>query len=295
MKMKSPTLSEFDLNEIQNLAKSKRQELGFIGRTPIANDIDIILEKLKIKLLKYPVYSGTENRLAFSAAIIFSKENGDEYTFLGLNTADYYDKQVFAIAHELYHFYTRTGIHLSRVDTEHNMIETRANRFAAEFLLPETEILNIIIDDFKKSSLLDISDKVLFRFIAKIHCDWWLPYRSIVKRLLEIGSISNEQYNRLYAIHERNIESDYYKTGLALNKNVFTMLNSISNEIGTNPPDIEVIIRNFENNLIDEESFNDLLNMFGKNPDDFGYKINVIESELDEFSDLFTLVDSDED
>ena len=82
MKMKSPTLSEFDLNEIRNLAKSKRQELGFIGRTPIANDIDIILEKLKIKLLKYPVYSGTENRLAFSAAIIFSKENGDEYTFL---------------------------------------------------------------------------------------------------------------------------------------------------------------------------------------------------------------------
>ena len=32
------------------------------------------------------------------------------------------------------------------------------------------------------------------------HCTWWLPYRSLVKRLWEIKTITKIQYQALYAV-----------------------------------------------------------------------------------------------
>ena len=92
-------------------------------------------------------------------------------------------------------------------------------------LLPEVALEGIILDEFKTSSLKNISIKTLFRFIARLQCTWWLPYLSIAK-------------------------------------------------------DIEVIIRNFEDSLIDEDKFFDTLNLFNKSPDDFGYQITVSDEDL---------------
>lgn len=284
----SITLNEVQIEEIRKLASDKRQSLNIASEVPIAKDIFTILEQLDIILLEYPINSEGDSP-AFSAAIMYSEENGKEFVFIGLNTADYFDKQVFAIAHELYHYYSKTGSHLSRLnDVENNLVEAKANRFAAEFLFPEVALKSIAIEEFKTSKLENIPEKTLLRFIVRLQCTWWLPYRSIVKRLSEIGAISEEQYHKLYDINERDLNSEYGKMGLAFNKEVYNKLNKKTNKIGTSAKDIEIIIRNFEDNLIDEDKFAETLNLFGKSPDDFGYKITVSDEDLDEFDAFFS-------
>ncbi|MDD2402888.1 MAG: ImmA/IrrE family metallo-endopeptidase [Clostridia bacterium] len=289
------TLNEIGLNNIRKLAEDKRRTLGFVGETPIANDIFTILDNMNILLLEYPIKSGDE-KSAFSAAIMYSTEGDQELVFIGLNTADYFDKQIFAIAHELYHFITKTGSHLSRLSEEqNNLVEVKANRFAAEFLLPKSALENLILSEFKTSSLKKYQIKTLLRFITRLQCTWWLPYRSLVKRLKEINAISDIQYNQLYAINERDLDGEYGRIGKAINEEVFTKLNKITNNIGTSPKKIDIIIRNFENNLIDEDQLNDTLCLFNKKPYDYGYDIEVSDEDIDEFEDFFSEEANDED
>lgn len=286
-------LSEFELEEIRKLATEERQKLGFMANTPIANDLATILDRLNIILLEYPIESESQ-RQAFSAAIIYSEEGGKELVFIGLNTADYYDKQLFAIAHELYHYYTKTGSHLSRLEVEKNDVEAKANRFAAEFLLPEVTLKSVILEEFYSSDLTSKSFNSILRFIARLHCTWWLPYRSLVKRLWEIDAISREQYTALYEIDERNSEGIFSKIGCAVNKEGFDKLNRSTHTTGTSAKDIEVIIRNFEDEIIDEDTFAKTLDLFDKAPDDFGLSIEVSDEDLDELDDYFGEEDTDE-
>ena len=289
------TLNEVQVDEIRKLAGEKRLSLGFVGETPIANDIFTILDRLDIMLLEYPIESEGD-RPAFSAAIMYSEEGDRKLTFIGLNTADHYDKQIFAIAHELYHYYTKSGSHLSRPeDEEGSLIEIKANRFAAEFLLPETVLESIVLDEFKTSTLEKVQHKTLLRFIARLHCTWWLPYRSLVKRMHEIGAISAEQYAELYSVDERDLQGEYGKIGQAINKEVFLKLNQPTKNIGTSPNEIEIIIRNFEDNLIDEDKFAETLSLFNRTPDEFGYEIKVSQEDIDELDAFFSGEDDDED
>lgn len=287
-------LNELQIKNVRKLVREKRQALGFIGETQIANDIFTILDNLNIMLLEYPIKSESD-KPAFSAALMYSEEGGQELVFIGLNTSDYFDKQVFALAHELYHYYTKTGSHLSRLeDEEKSLIEAKANRFAAEFLLPESVLENIVLDEFKSSSLQKIQNKTLLRFIARLQCTWWLPYHSLVKRLKEIDAISDRQYEELYAINERDMDGEYGRIGKAINQDDFLKLNSATNTVGTSPKDIEIIIRNFEDNIIDEAKFTDTLLLFNKRPDDFGYDINISKEDIDEFEGFFSGDDDDE-
>ena len=288
-------LNEVQVDEIRKLAGDERRFLGFVGETPIANDIFTILDRLDIMLLEYPIESEGD-RPAFSAAIMYSEEGDKKLTFIGLNTADFYDKQIFAIAHELYHYYTKSGSHLSRPeDEEGSLIEIKANRFAAEFLLPETVLESIVLDEFKTSTLEKVQHKTLLRFIARLHCTWWLPYRSLVKRIHEIGAISSEQYAELYSVDERDLQGEYGKIGQAINKEVFLKLNQPTKNIGTSPNEIEIIIRNFEDNLIDEDKFAETLSLFNRTPDEFGYEIKVSQEDIDELDAFFSGEDDDED
>jgi Zn-dependent peptidase ImmA (M78 family) len=289
------TLNEVQIDEIRKLSEKKRLALGFLRETPIANDIFTILDRLGIMLLEYPI-EPEGDRPAFSAAIMYSEESDKTLTFIGLNTADYYDKQIFAIAHELYHYYVKSGTHLSRAeDQENSLLEMKANRFAAEFLLPETVLESIILDEFKVSSLETIKHKALLRFIARLQCIWWLPYRSLVRRLHEIGAITSAQYAELYTVDERDQQGEYNKIGQATNKEVFLKLNQTTKNIGTSPSVVEIIIRNFEDNLIDEDNFAETLTLFDKEPSEFGYDIKVSQDDLDELDAFFREEDDDED
>ncbi len=279
-------LSALDIESIRQLAHDQRFALGFAGEPPLANDILMILEKLNIILLEFPIETESD-KSAFSAVILCSQEGGKDLVFIGLNTADYYDKQIFAIAHELYHYFTKTGSHLSRQEgPEIDVVEAKANRFAAEFLLPEDVLRRRILEEFKSYSLADIQTKVLLRFIARLHCTWWLPYRSLVKRLWEIKAITKRQYQELYRIDERDKEGEYGRIGRSTQSDIFSKLNTATKTIDTSPRAIETILRNFEDGLIDEDTFANTLRLFNKDPADFGYEILISQDDVDEIHDF---------
>ncbi|GBF33979.1 hypothetical protein DCCM_3090 [Desulfocucumis palustris] len=285
--MQPPTkLDNQQISKIRDLVEEKRRTLGYIGKAAIAKDIFAILENMNILLLEYPIESEGK-KPAFSAALMYSKVGDKELIFMGLNTADYFDRQIFAVAHELYHFFTITGSHLSRVTEVDSPIEVEANRFAAELLLPQNVLESLIFSEFKDSSLQKIQIKTLLRFVARLQCAWWLPYRSIVRRFMEIGAISEQQFEQLYSINERDMVGEYGRMGKAINNEIFWKLNTKTNNIGTSPKNIEVIIRNFEDNIIDEDKFLNTLSLFDKKPDDYGYTIEVSVEDVNEFEEFF--------
>lgn len=293
--MKTIYMDKKQLNEIRDLAEAERRTLGYMGGNPVGNDMPDILDKLGIILLEQPIESEGDIP-AFSAVIMCMEENDTELVFLGLNTSDYYDKQIFTIAHELYHYYTKSGSHLSRIEKEESdIIEAKANRFAAEFLLPETALKKIVFNEFKTEYLGNIGKKAILRFIARLHCTWWLPYRSIVRRLCEIGALSLSRSLEFYDIDERDPDGEYYKYGLAVNRDIFNCLNEKTNNKGASPGKIEKIIRNFEDELIDEDKFAETLKLFDKIPDEFGYQVKVDQRDLDELDEFLMSEGDSED
>lgn len=102
-----------------------------MGETPIANDIFTMLDNSNIYLLEYSIKIDGE-KPAFSAALLYSAQDDQELVFIGLNTSHYFNRQILAIAHELYHYFTKTGLHLSRLSEDNdndNITEIKANLF----------------------------------------------------------------------------------------------------------------------------------------------------------------------
>ncbi|MEC2159381.1 ImmA/IrrE family metallo-endopeptidase [Virgibacillus halodenitrificans] len=264
-------LSQEQAESVCKLASDHRNKLGFIDKIPLANHIYGILDELNIRLLQYPVKSEGK-KPTFSSVLLYSEADEAEFTFIGLNSADYFDRQIFAIANELYHYYTNTGVHLSRLDDEKQSLgKAKAKLFAIEFLLPESELKRIAFNEQNDSILSGMPKKALLRFIARLHCTWVVPYRLLIEKLKEIQAISEKQYNQLHTVDERDLDGEYGMIGKAVNKEIFLMLNTITSNIGSTPNDIEVIIRNFEEYIIDEYNFINALKLLDRTPDEFGY------------------------
>ena len=284
-------LNEIEVEEVRNIAEEFRGRYGIGDNVPIANDLFSLLDRLSIVLIEYPVES--DGSMGFDAYITRMEMDGTCLLFLGLNSAQPFDKQLFDIAHELYHYLTDT-IEI-KLDEKKEKSEKKADRFAAELLLPHKILRYNILKEFQTLSLEDIRQQTILRFIARIHCQWRLPYKSIVKRLLEENFITKVQYSSLYSIDERDEKSSYGCICNAIDENMFRTLNSPTNKIGTTANYIEVVIRNYEDGLIDLDSFTKGMTLLGKHPEDFFPEdLRVSSDDIDEFNAYLSEVSSDE-
>ena len=289
------TLSSKDIFEIEELAKEKRRNFD-IGMLPIGDNILKLIRKEKIYLLSFPVEISDEQENHFSAIYVCLNDD-EEMSFIGLNTADYYDKQLFALAHELYHHFKRCDLHVCRLsDEEKNYDELKANRFAAEFLLP-TEKLEIEIKGENSGDIKLVSWKhsALLRFIARLHCEYRLPYKAIVRRLEEIKAIDQEQYQALLLEDARDEKNDYYAVGLTMHEDIFKLLNQKTNRLGVDGSDLENVIRNYEDEFISFGEFKKALAMFNKKPADFGMDEVETRVELEDLDELKDFLEGNED
>lgn len=271
-------LSSRNVAEIKQLASSARSLFGVNQSVPVGNDIRMVLEKNDIWLCEYP-FSESGDTHTYGNIVMF-KTGEKTITFIGLNTASYYDEQIFALAHEIYHYTTKTGnAYSSEPDEEDKETEKKADRFAAEFLLPADVLGNMIAMTFDSTCLDDVPEGRLLRFVARIQCDWWLPYQSIVNRLFEEGYISEKKYVSLYEIDCRSNDSLYCKILNSTDSKISELLNTKTMTIGVSATIIDCVISNFEDGFIDEDEFIKILGLFGKKPEDYGIDVIV---ELDE-------------
>lgn len=280
-------LSKQDLFKIAELATAKRRFFD-IGMSPIGDNIFKIINKEGIYLINLPIEINETTDSYFSAMYVSIKEGSECISFIGLNTADYYDKQIFALAHELYHHYEKNEMHICRIsDDISQLYEMKANRFAAEFLLPTEKLENEIKEvNYGECDLKDWNHSALLRFIARLHCEYRLPYRAIVRRLDEIKAIKKEQYEQLIQVDARNEDSVYYRIGCAIKLEIFRQLNIKTVLFGTDGINLEKMVRNYDDGIISISELADALILFRKKLSDFGIEDQIDDEDLEEIREF---------
>mgnify|MGYP000559115041 CR=1 FL=1 len=162
--------------------------------------------------------------------------------------------------------------------------EKQADRFAAELLLPAEALKDAVMNAFGSSNMRDVTDNRALRFIARIQCDWWLPFQAIINRLFEEGYINVNQYDKLYAIDCRNEDGIYRRLLKNIDSEISELLNKKTKTVGVSNRVIETIISNYEDGLIDDDEFVRTLAMFDKKPEDYGLCMDTeIDDELKDF------------
>ena len=288
-KSNSIILDEKQIYEVKSLASDTRRLFGVYPNVPIANDIKLLLENQGIMLCEYP-FPDTNGTHTYGNITWFKTDN-KIFTFIGLNTSSFYDEQIFAIAHEIYHYKTQSGkAYMPDMEYEDKVIEKMADRFAAELLLPDETLKAVVIKTVGKADMKGISEARLLRFIARIQCEWWLPFQAIANRLLEEGFIDESQYNNLYKIDCRNEDGMYRRLLKNIDSEISELLNKRTKTVGVSNIVIETIISNYEDGLIDDDEFVHILALFDKRPEDFGFNM---DSEMDD--DLKDFFESEDD
>lgn len=282
-------LNEKQIYEVKGLASDTRQSFGVHPNVPIGNDIKLLLEKNDILLCEYP-FSDTDGTHTYGNITWFKTDN-ETITFIGLNTSSFYDEQIFAIAHEIYHYITQSGkAYTPDMEYEDTITEKKADRFAAELLLPEAALKTAAVGMLGSSDMREIPETRLLRFIARIQCDWWLPFQAIINRLYEEGFIDESQYEKLYEIDCRSEDGMYRRLLKNIDAEISELLNKKTKTVGVSNKVVETIISNYEDGFIDDDEFVSTLAMFDKKPEDFGFDM---AAELDE--DLMDFLESEED
>lgn len=279
-------LTEEQIVEIKNLADSTRKEFGIFGDVPIAKDIFMLLEKKGVILCQYPFQTEKESHM--DANITWFETKYGPITFIGLNTSLYFDEQIFALAHELYHFITKTGkAYEADEEEEDKLTEKKADRFAAELLLPDDVLRSRVISQFKNSDLSMVAELRLLRFIARLQDEWWLPYRSLVLRIWEEGYIGEDMFDNLFGMDDRKSDSKYGRIFSNMAQDCFKILNEKTMRTDISSHVLEVFIQNYEDGIMTDDNFVELLGLFGKSPTDFGFEFCVDAEDMEELQELF--------
>lgn len=284
-----------DQYNIEEVAKEKRRVLE-LGMGPLGDNLFKVIRTLGIQLIQIPFQNEFEDSKDPLAALYLSSREDDGYTicFIGLNTSEYYDKQIFALAHELYHhFESRDSLIICRgLDSVDEVRELKANRFAAEFLLPSEKLVHEIKEKNRGKLILDSwSTNSLLRLIAEIHCDYRLPYKAIVRRLIEIEAISVARYDDLIKIDARNPEGIYSVLGINTNEQIFRELNTRTNKFGIEGESLGKLVANFEEGIVSLGELSDDLSLFGKSLEDY----KLMEEAVLEDEDFSLLFEEEED
>ena len=197
-------LGERGIQNIKALAREKLAEYHKFNDV-IGAQIFSILEK-ESKVLYYPL----EDQRVWG---FFETIKGK--SFVCINTSLQYDKQVFAAAHELYHlWFGSAGEVITSKDTVEpdtdEEIELHANRFAAEFLVDEDLL-------FQEMRILEINKGNLnAKEVVRLANHFVVPYHSMVKRLFESGTCSQELAEELTSCSEEQAEIWRSRLGISL-------------------------------------------------------------------------------
>lgn len=202
--MRDKQLSKKDIQNIQFLAREKLNVYCKLNDI-VGTGIFSILEK-ENKVLYYPLED--QQVWGFSETI-------QGKSFVCINTSISYNKQVFAAAHELYHiWFGSSGEIMISEDMQepdsNEEAELFANRFAAEFLINE-ELLRqeMRVFDIDKENL-NVKD------IVRLANLFVVPYRTMVRRLYEIGVCSKKEFEKFKCYTDTQAEVWCNRLGLSV-------------------------------------------------------------------------------
>lgn len=272
--MKSKDLNDLLTADDITLIKNKINEIyeaKNISNPIIKDDIFRLLESECI-VLYYPVED--EDACAFYKQE--ENENQEIKKFAFINTAMPFDKQIFAAAHELAHI---LGITEERQEvlknenikeyTDHNhresyetdKVERIANRFAAEFLVPEEILLTELKKICKKKA------KIELEHIVELMDVFLVPYKTMVIRLREIGKLSDiKEYENYLNLDARSEKSQVVMLQRELGK---CQRNNDITKVKKMPNYVKMALELFDQSAKTYEKLKCQLTTFGFIPEDF--------------------------
>ncbi|MDD5972573.1 MAG: ImmA/IrrE family metallo-endopeptidase [Spirochaetales bacterium] len=197
--MKTLELTEAEALKVKDYAASK---LGVCRKMNdiIGTQIFQILS-LHARVIYYPL--GKESVWGFTRIKGARGGGQSQKPFVVINSSIPIDCQVFAAAHELYHIWEDDKVDVVPAyvmdDETGDRNELKANRFAAEFLVEE----ELLIKELRTYGIA--SDNVSLKDILILSELFCVPYRTMVKRLFEIGFITKTDRNRFLNASEQEV------------------------------------------------------------------------------------------
>jgi Zn-dependent peptidase ImmA (M78 family) len=232
--------------EIKNNASAFRKEFGYGETDPIR--LDSFLLKKNILTVFKPLSSNL-------AGMAIKSANLDMFIMVNQNHS--LGKQHFTIAHELYHLFIQENFTSQRCitglfDKQTDIEEEKADCFAANLLLPELGLYELIPENEKKKK-----NSITKETIFKIQQYYSVSVNAVIYRLVELELVDKsyfETYNQLgkkYLARLLGYDVRLYNSGNT--DRVIGNYGTIANSL-------------FEKSLISESFYFELLNAISIDP-----------------------------
>ena len=277
------SIQEIEKIEKKALYERRVHELG--DESPIGLKIFSIIENVYDSfILLYPLK--TENVAGFT------RKQGESIQIF-INTNFNVNYQIFAAAHELYHLIdlmevdsnktiicNRNDISESMDDKILNMNEAKANYFSAALLMPR----NVI-----KKRFANLKNKIYHKedFILKIlqlQYEYEIPYKTILKRLVELRIIGNTEYQKLVC-YDRCMTEYYSMLDMEMSKHIIELEKPNKRKYHSlNVP--KMAYDAYRNNIITVSKIKSIIEKYGKTLKDFKIcepEIKPIDIDLSNF------------
>lgn len=202
-------LSTQEIKAIKQLAKEKRIDFGL---SPIGEHIFKYLFEKEGNIF----FEGEKFNNPDLDAILYMPDVTTDNVFIILNTNQPLLNQIFATAHEYYHYlndvdFLRKNPHVCSLTSMDTKNEQKASRFAAEFLLPDEALrksVNYWLDFINKKEFSD-ADLIEAAYLCYgIAIEYALPLKAVLYRLYEEKYIHNiDQYITNYEFIKKSFRS----------------------------------------------------------------------------------------
>lgn len=253
--IKIPELTEAEAREVKEYAASR---LGVCRKMNDVIGIQIFqILSLYARVIYYPL--GKDTVWGFTRIRGERGDGQNHKPFVVINSSIPIDCQVFAAGHELYHIWKDDRIDVVPADvmdeatTDRN--ELKANRFAAEFLVEE----ELLLKELRTYGIA--SENVSFKDILILSELFCVPYRTMVKRLFEIGFITKTERNRFLNASEDEVSAGRKRYSLSIPQGDEKIVIDNLTELAADA---------YENNRITFEKLEYLLDISNLKPIDIG-------------------------
>jgi Zn-dependent peptidase ImmA (M78 family) len=250
-----PSLSPKEFDEIEAKVRAKLGEKLKTHRVLREEVLDLIQQEAI--LLKYPI---KDNELC---AFVCRKKNR---VFVYINTFIPREKQVFAAAHELYHIWYDQD-KLNQTELLHDQVlenytedvnELKANLFAALLLVP-TEVLS---NEIKSRGIQ--KDSLKIEDIVRLMALFYVPFKTIVRRLFEIEFIDDKKMREFLTVPDRDPQAGVMlvRKRLQLNDSTQDRTNEVFFE-----KMVENAISAYNEEIINERKLRNILSLVNQSPE----------------------------
>lgn len=226
-----------------------------------------ISERINIKLIRTPF-----SNLSLAGFIGFKH---GEFVIV-TNTNKTLGSERFTIAHEIYHLledrvYIKNNSVIEEIEDTveakcNDIKEVMANAFAAELLMPKSDIVDSVHELTKGGS-----KKVESIIVIRLQQKYGVDYEAITKRLHEVNKITKDEQRELNEFAENKLDLEKMTKNLGYSNE----LNLPSKDTYLSQRDLELIKDNYDKGYI---SYDDLVRVFGYlgcEPEKFGYENNM--------------------